>query len=288
MIFLLRIFHFHQHDFSSEASDLYDQHDHGHGVVHSRSLFGVAIGLGVHTVTEGIALGTSMQMGPPHEDEVALAGLGVFFAILLHKPLDAYSIVGMMKSAGHSQRARTVANVGFALLCPLVALASFWGSGIAWPGTRGGGRLCAGLCGGRVPVHCLERPAAGDPFPQPTIAASSSHPCSWASVSPTHCITLNPAPSTDMGWRRTKGISPAGYIATLLPLLHRLNFLQAQQQRVPRTLTAQLLRRPTVRDRIHRFLQLADEAVLARQGWRAGPRRPWSTIAAAGPKRSCT
>ena len=133
MIFLLRIFHFHQHDFSSEASDLYDQHDHGHGVVHSRSLFGVAIGLGVHTVTEGIALGTSMKMGPPHEDEVALAGLGVFFAILLHKPLDAYSIVGMMKSAGHSQRARTVANVGFALLCPLVALASFGGLELLGP-----------------------------------------------------------------------------------------------------------------------------------------------------------
>ena len=127
MIFLLRIFHFHQHDFSSEASDLYDDHDHGHGVVDSRSLFGVAIGLGVHTVTEGIALGTSMKMGPPHENDVALAGLGVFLAILLHKPLDAYSIIGMMKSAGHSQRARTVANVGFAMLCPLVALASFGG-----------------------------------------------------------------------------------------------------------------------------------------------------------------
>ena len=133
MIFLLRIFHFHQHDFSSEASDLYDDHDHGHGVVDSRSLFGVALGLGVHTVTEGIALGTSMQMGPPHENEVALAGLGVFFAILLHKPLDAYSIVGMMKSAGHSQRARTVANVGFATLCPLVALASFGGVELLGP-----------------------------------------------------------------------------------------------------------------------------------------------------------
>ena len=127
MIFLLRIFHFHQHDFSNEASDLYDDDDHGHGAVHSRSLFGVAIGLGVHTVTEGVALGTIMQMGPSHEDGVTLAGLGVFLAILLHKPLDAYSIVSMMKSAGHSQRARTLANVGFAILCPVVAIASFGG-----------------------------------------------------------------------------------------------------------------------------------------------------------------
>ena len=133
MIFLLRIFHFHRHDFSSEASDLYDQHDHGSSGIHSRSLFGVAIGLGVHTVTEGIALGTSMKMGPPHENDVALAGLGVFLAILLHKPLDAYSIIGMMKSAGHSQRARTVANVGFATLCPLVALASFGGVELLGP-----------------------------------------------------------------------------------------------------------------------------------------------------------
>ena len=62
-----------------------------------------------------------------HENDVALAGLGVFLAILLHKPLDAYSIIGMMKSAGHSQRTRTWANVGFAILCPVVAIASFGG-----------------------------------------------------------------------------------------------------------------------------------------------------------------
>ena len=125
MIFLLRIFRFHQHDFSSEASELYAARDRG--IVHVRSLFGVALGLGVHTALEGIALSTSMRMGPPHENDVALAGLGVFLAILLHKPLDAYSIIGMMKSAGHSQRDRTLANVGFSILCPVVAIASFGG-----------------------------------------------------------------------------------------------------------------------------------------------------------------
>jgi zinc and cadmium transporter len=130
MIFLLRVFHFHQHDFSVEASDLYDHHGHGDSVVDSRSLSGVALGLGVHAVTEGVALGASMRMGPPHESEGALPGLAVFLAIMLHKPLDAYSIVGMMKSAGHGRRARTAANAGFAMLCPLVALASFWGVGL--------------------------------------------------------------------------------------------------------------------------------------------------------------
>ena len=136
MIFLLRIFHFHQHDFSHEASDLYDHHDHGDSGIQSRSLIGVALGLGVHTVTEGVALGTSMQVSSPHEDESVLPALGVFLAIVLHKPLDAYSIVGMMKSAGHSRRARTAANLAFALLCPLVVLASFLGVGLL--GSEGG------------------------------------------------------------------------------------------------------------------------------------------------------
>ena len=127
MILLQHIFHFHQHDFSREASDLYDDHGHGHGVVHAPSLFGVALGLGVHTATEGIALGTSMRLESPYEDGVAWAGLGVFLVILLHKPLDAYSVISMMKYAGHSRRARTWTNVGFAILCPVVALASFGG-----------------------------------------------------------------------------------------------------------------------------------------------------------------
>lgn len=130
MIFLLRVFHFHQHDFSSEAGDLYDHHDHDHSGTQTRSMFGVALGLGVHTITEGVALGTSMRVSSPHEDGGALPALGVFLAIVLHKPLDAYSIIGMMKFAGHGARARSVVNVAFALLCPLVALLSFWGVGL--------------------------------------------------------------------------------------------------------------------------------------------------------------
>lgn len=127
MIFLLRIFHFHQHDLSSEASDLYDRR--GPSGVHSQSLLGIALGLGIHTATEGIALGASVH----NDSDGALAGLGVFLAILLHKPLDAYFIISMMQSAGHSQRACTAANVGFALLCPVMVLASFWGVGLLGP-----------------------------------------------------------------------------------------------------------------------------------------------------------
>ena len=85
--------------------------------------------------------------------------------------------------------------------------------------------------------------------------------------------TVSPSSSTtrrSRGYRRLllfrRGGSPTARLYRhFLPLLHGLDLLQAQQQRVPRALTAQLLRCPTVRDCIHRFLQLAHEAVLARQ-----------------------
>ena len=124
MVLLLRIFHFHQHDFSDEVGDFL----HEHTSPESR-VIGIALGLGLHTVTEGIALGTSIRVGELHEGEAGLAGLGVFLAILFHKPLDAFSIIGLLQAAGHSLRVRVAANIGFALLCPVVALLTFWGIG---------------------------------------------------------------------------------------------------------------------------------------------------------------
>lgn len=129
MIALLRMFHFHQHDFSDEARDLYHHRDHRHELVGARSVAGIAAGLAIHTITEGIALGTSVQVSMRSTGMGALPGLGAFMAILLHKPLDAYSIVSMMRSAGYAARYRNLVNLGFALLCPAVALGTFWGVG---------------------------------------------------------------------------------------------------------------------------------------------------------------
>lgn len=129
MIALLRMFQFHQHDFSSEARELYDHHEHAHKAIGARSVAGIAFGLAVHTVIEGIALGTSVQASARPAGIGALPGLGVFLAILLHKPLDAYSIISIMRSAGYGARSCRLANLGFALLCPVVALATFWAVG---------------------------------------------------------------------------------------------------------------------------------------------------------------
>ena len=129
MVLLLRIFNFHQHEFGDEADDFHHEHVHEHASPRRR-LISIGLGLGLHTVTEGIALGTSIRVGEIHGGEVGLAGFGVFLAILLHKPLDAFSIIGLLQAAGHSIRTRMAVNVGFAVLCPVVALLTFLGIGL--------------------------------------------------------------------------------------------------------------------------------------------------------------
>lgn len=123
MIVLLRAFPFHQHDFSAEAysRDRDDRADR-HG------LAGIALGLSLHAVTEGIALGASVRVSLTQEG--VLPGLGVCLAILLHKPLDAFSITAMMKHRGKGRRARFVANLGYAVICPLAAVVSYFGAGM--------------------------------------------------------------------------------------------------------------------------------------------------------------
>ena len=122
MVGLQRIFRFHQHDFSSEAQALQDRRGHSHATVGARSVAGIAFGLTLHTITEGVALGGSVQ----ESVHGALPGLGVFLAILLHKPLDAYSILSVMRSAGYRRSTCNIVNIAFALLCPVVALGVFW------------------------------------------------------------------------------------------------------------------------------------------------------------------
>ena len=130
MFLLLRTFHFHQHDFSHEEEGLHDHHhDHGHGQttpVNSMSWVGIALGLGVHTLIDGIALGAVMQ-GEITQGAAGVAGVGVFLAIFLHKPLDAMSITTMMAAGGWSRSARATYNLLFALMCPLGALLFFFG-----------------------------------------------------------------------------------------------------------------------------------------------------------------
>ena len=129
MLLLLRLFHFHQHDFSSEEDQHHDHHHHAHvhqAPAHSMSWVGIALGLALHTLIDGVALGAVM-LGGTGSAGVGLIGIGVFLAILLHKPLDAMSITTIMQAGGWSQSARAGANLVFALMCPLGALLFYFG-----------------------------------------------------------------------------------------------------------------------------------------------------------------
>ena len=128
MLLLLRMFHFHQHDFSSEEHDHHDHHhDHQHNSAHKLSWVGIALGLALHTLIDGVALGAVMLGGSAHESSIAMAGFGVFLAILLHKPLDAMSITTVMQAGGWDRGARALANLAFAFMCPLGALLFYFG-----------------------------------------------------------------------------------------------------------------------------------------------------------------
>jgi zinc and cadmium transporter len=138
MFFLLRTFHFHEHEplarpHGEPACGHEHDHDHDHGGgrhsasapaderVHRLSWGGVAFGLALHTLIDGMALAAAVR-ADAKLDLKWLAGAGVFTAIVLHKPLDAVSITSLMTAGGWSQRARITVNALFAAMCPVGAL----------------------------------------------------------------------------------------------------------------------------------------------------------------------
>lgn len=149
--FLLRSFHFHQHgpaDFGILAEEQADrapsesaahhhshahEHDarhceHGHQAKHgareTTRWIAVLVGLGLHTLMDGIALSSGVVAEAGHLGHGVLPGFGIFLAVLLHKPLDAVSITSLMHPVTTPNR-RMLVNIGFALACPLGAFL-FW------------------------------------------------------------------------------------------------------------------------------------------------------------------
>ena len=92
--------------------------------------FTVLAGMSVHTLFEGFALGSSLGFEEgidlDHLAENGVQGLTLTFAvvlaIVLHKPLDALTVVGVMKHAGMEKKLLWMTNVAFALICPFGAV----------------------------------------------------------------------------------------------------------------------------------------------------------------------
>jgi zinc and cadmium transporter len=90
----------------------------------------VAFGLTIHTLIDGVALAAAVQSEALHAGDSAsgLLGIGVFLGVLLHKPLDALSITSVMHAGGWPVERRQLVNLGYALMCPLGALAFWFGT----------------------------------------------------------------------------------------------------------------------------------------------------------------
>lgn len=132
MFFMIRMFHFHNHD-ATDADHDCDHHEHEHEIKRaSVSWIGLAIGFAIHTVIDGIALGAAVSAGMgtgASESANVLAGLGVFLAILLHKPLDALTITSLMAVRDWPKKKRASVNILFSLMCPLGAILFYVGVG---------------------------------------------------------------------------------------------------------------------------------------------------------------
>lgn len=135
MFLMIRVFHVHSHAHEPGAEEAHDcGHDHAHEHHHheaqpagasSFSWLGLAIGLAIHTLIDGIALAAAVQADASHGIEPGawpLFGIGPFLAVLLHKPLDSLSITSTMMAAGWSRQAQRIVSIAFALMCPAGAL----------------------------------------------------------------------------------------------------------------------------------------------------------------------
>ncbi len=142
MFLLERAFHAHSHHTAdgceSTNTCLHDaaEHDRLHGHApdpahhsHKPSRWGWSgafIGLGLHSLTDGVALAAAVHSDIGH-GVTWLAGLATFLAISLHKPFDAGIISTLMLGSGIPRNVRLVLNFFYALTVPMGAFAFVFG-----------------------------------------------------------------------------------------------------------------------------------------------------------------
>ena len=135
MFFLQRLFHYHQHDLPE--TELATCHCHASAPHESPAdpapgklnWIGTFIGLGLHSIFDGLALAAAVAA---EAHGAGLVGLGTALAVALHKPFDAMAVTTLMHASQTSRRSRWVVNLAFALITPLgVALFALGLGGLA-------------------------------------------------------------------------------------------------------------------------------------------------------------
>lgn len=128
MFFLQRFLPFHHHDVA-EGSPLEPcGHTHSLAERSARNLswMGVALGLSVHSIFDGLAIAAGVTADA--QTHGGTLGLGTALAVILHKPFCALAIGTLMVAGQTSRTIHRLVTLAFALVTPLGALLFFLGA----------------------------------------------------------------------------------------------------------------------------------------------------------------
>ncbi len=166
MFFIERFFSFHTHEVAEldsqgqvvtsaedlpehdhETHDCHHDHAHAHGMVgatagNQLSWTGAAVGMSLHSVIGGVALASAVAA--EHAAGSLWPGLAVWLVIVLHKPLDALTVITLTATAGFEKLTRHLINALFALAVPVGVLLFYFGlsqTGLAESATLVGAAL---------------------------------------------------------------------------------------------------------------------------------------------------
>ncbi|MCU0784319.1 MAG: ZIP family metal transporter [Verrucomicrobia bacterium] len=163
LFFLQRVFHYHSHDTPGEeaAADCcpaHGAHAPAAPTAKSTTWLGTALGLGLHSLLDGVALAAAVAAGKSHGVSV---GLGAALAVILHKPFDALAVTTLMQAANCAPKLRRWVNVIFAMVTPLGALLFTLGMGETLEANHAVLGAALAFCGGSF--LCI---AASDLLPE--------------------------------------------------------------------------------------------------------------------------
>lgn len=131
MFFLQRFLPFHHHEVEQDDHEGGGDHgDHSHAAVSEApplSWAGVAFGLSIHSVLDGLALAAAV-LSVEYGHGAAL-GLGTAAAVILHKPFGAMAITTLIRASHLSKRWLYWVNLLFAMVTPVGAALFFAGAG---------------------------------------------------------------------------------------------------------------------------------------------------------------
>jgi len=129
MFLLQRFLPFHHHDVIDGNPLEPCGHPHSLAERSARSLSwaGVALGLSLHSVFDGLAMAAAVVAGAQASHNAL--GLGAALAVILHKPFGAMAITTLMVANHASRNSQRIVNLAFAFVTPLGALLFFLGAG---------------------------------------------------------------------------------------------------------------------------------------------------------------